>query len=203
MISSFKKFVNRINRSKEGFTLIELMVTVGIFVLMTSLLLAKYNNYYSGTIFKNQAYDIAITLRQAQSFGISVKVDVAPGSNSFDSAYGVRFPSAGVNNFSLYSFIRNGNSYSQNILQKEYRLKNGAYIERLDVSTDGSAYSLANSVNVIFQRPNPEAIFCANVNGVDSCGTYKYLSIGLKAPNGTIKTVKVNNSGQISIVENN
>lgn len=200
---SLKRFDNKTSVFNSGFTLIELMVTVGIFVFMTSLLLAKYNNYYSGTIFKNQAYDIAITLRQAQSFGISVKVDVGPGLNSFDSAYGVRFPSAGVNNFSLYSFIRNGNLYNQNILQKEYRLKNGAYIEKLQVSADGSNYFLANSVDVIFQRPNPEAVFCTNVNGTNACGVYKHLSIGLKSPDGTIKTVKVNNSGQISIVENN
>jgi prepilin-type N-terminal cleavage/methylation domain-containing protein len=196
---SFKRFGNIFNTNK-GFTLIELMITVAIFVLMTSLLLAKYNNYYSGTIFKNQAYDIAITLRQAQSFGISVKVD----SQSFGSAYGVSFPSAGVTNFSLYSYTRNGTLYAKNIPQKDYRLKNGAYIEKLEVranASDNATY--ANSVDVIFQRPNPEALICADVNGTKSCTTYKYFSIVLKAANDTIKTVKVNNSGQISIIENN
>jgi type II secretory pathway pseudopilin PulG len=71
-----------------GFTLVELIITIAIFVFMTALVMARYNDYYSGTIFKNLAYDIAITIREAQSYGISVKV--REGNNAeenFSKAY--------------------------------------------------------------------------------------------------------------------
>ena len=185
-----------------GFTLIELMVTVGIFVFMTALLLAKYNSYYSGTIFKNQAYDVAITLRQAQSFGISVKAD--PGNvntPTFGSAYGVNFPNAGITDFNLFSYRGNPvNGFNNVGTEKNYKLKYGAYFAELKVSTDGTNYSYADNVDIVFQRPNPEAIICAKV-GVRTCNVYKYVDLVMKSQNNVIKTIKINSSGQISIVE--
>lgn len=202
---------SRARKSKMGgFTLIELMVTVGIFVFMTALVLAKYNNFYSGTIFKNLAYDIALTVRQAQTYGISVKVRDDPAAKNFDSAYGIRFSvasAADLKKFSLSAYNKNGAGYSRltddNL--RTFNIKNGAKIQSICLGistlTCTDILNITNSQNVldvIFQRPNPDAIFCT-ANG-NVCNTYKYAKINLiAADNETTKTVMINNVGQITV----
>lgn len=178
-----------------GFTLIELIVTISIFVFMTALVLSRYNDYYSGTIFKNLAYDIAITIREAQSYGISVKVR----TDNFSKAYGVFFPgSAGPQKFALTSY--DIDNYVVGVSEKDYILKHGAVFSQLLVSSDNVTYTTANDLAIIFQRPNPEAIICAKVGGGgQNCTGYKFAKIVLQAVNGSNITVKVNTTGQISI----
>ena len=182
-----------------GFTLVELIITIAIFVFMTALVMARYNDYYSGTIFKNLAYDIAITIREAQSYGISVKVR----TDAFNKAYGAYFPGgAQSKNFSLKAFDFN-NYVIPEASEKDFTLKHGAVFQSFTVSVDDVNYSNASNLAIIFQRPDPEAIICAEVNGSpQDCVFYKYAKIKLLAVNGATMTVKVNTSGQIAIYDN-
>ncbi len=184
----------------SGFTLIELLITISIFVFMTALVMARYNDFYSGTLFKNLAYDIAITIREAQSYGISVKYN--EGGGSFNKAYGAYFPQGtGGVDFALASYSKSDN-YLLRVAEKSYKLKHGATFNRLLISsTDANDYVEASNVGIIFQRPNPEAIICATYNTEYKCNTYKFVKIEMKAANNVIKTVKVNSSGQIAIEE--
>ncbi len=187
----------------SGFTLIELLITISIFVFMTALVMARYNDFYSGTLFKNLAYDIAITIREAQSYGISVKYN--EGSNSFDRAYGAYFPQgAGGEVFMLRLYNKSNNYIFEEDVEpeKRYTLKHGATFNKLLISSTGNDdYIPASNVAIIFQRPNPEAIICVTVDTGYNCNTYKFVKIEMKAANGVIKTVKVNSSGQIAIEE--
>lgn len=181
----------------RGFTLIELMVTVAIFALMTSLILARYNNFYSGTIFRNLAYDVALTIRQAQTYGISVK---AGDASSYSSAFGVNFDrsnSANRKRFSLYSYT---NSNTKSLLEKVFNLKNGAYVYSL-ISYDsaGNQVTLTNA-DIIFRRPNPDPTICGtDTSAVRSCN-YARIQIRLYIPTGSASMyVRVNNVGQITV----
>jgi len=74
----------------KGFTLIELMVVVGIFAFMSTLVLANYPRFNAQIILENTAHEVALEVRQAQSFGLGVRealseVDTYPG-------YGVYVP---------------------------------------------------------------------------------------------------------------
>ncbi len=183
----------------SGFTLIELLITISIFVFMTALVMARYNDFYSGTLFKNLAYDIAITIREAQSYGISVKYNES--GSSFDKAYGAYFPQGtGGVDFALASYSKSDN-YLLRVAEKSYKLKHGATFNQLLISANDRDYTPASNVGIIFQRPNPEAIICVTVDTVYTCNTYKFVKIEMKAANGVIKTVKVNSSGQIAIEE--
>ncbi len=57
----------------RGFTLIELVISIAIFVIMTALVVAKYGNFNQGALLTDTAYDIALVLHTAQSYGLSVK----------------------------------------------------------------------------------------------------------------------------------
>lgn len=186
---------------RRGFTLIELMVTMAIFVIMTALIMARYNSFYSGTIFTNIAYDIALTIRQAQTYGISVKVgDRNP--STFGSAYGVAFQlGTGNKNFILYRDI-DGRGYTNDMTdppESTYSIKQGAYISYMCVGTSAVACTSTGKLSIIFLRPNPEPQIC----GVDTsdCG-YKYAEITITAGDEvTKKKVIVNPVGQVSIAD--
>lgn len=187
--------------SSRGFTLIELMITVGIFVFMTALIMAKYNNFYSGTIFKNMAYDIAITIRQAQSYGISVKADSNSNSASFNKAYGVNFSSSFPTKFTLYPYSMDSNGlYAfDSVAEKAYTLKFGASVYRKYAGSSSSDTSEVSVLDIIFQRPNPEAVICGTINSVMNC-SYKYAKIVIKLGDIT-RSIEINNAGQVSILE--
>jgi prepilin-type N-terminal cleavage/methylation domain-containing protein len=184
---------------KKGFTLVELMVTIAIFVFMTAVILAKYNSFYSGTIFKNIAYDFALTIRQAQTYGISVKINDTGGSN-YNLAYGVSFDATTVydknKKFSLNSF-KNDNTLGNT--EKTYNLKHGAvirYVHSMDVPGPGIRLS---DLDIIFRRPNPEAIICGTFATVRTCG-YKTAKITIRSADGLdSKYVYVNSAGQILV----
>ncbi|MFA6554629.1 MAG: prepilin-type N-terminal cleavage/methylation domain-containing protein [Candidatus Paceibacterota bacterium] len=193
-------FSNKRFFHSRGFTLVELMVTIGIFVFMTVLTLAKYNNFYSGTIFTNLAYDIALTIRQAQTYGLSVKV-VDTGTPTFGSAYGVRFKNIDTTEakkFGLYSYTRVSGTYVP-ALEKNYNIKRGAYVSKL--CTDiACTFPITGTVDVIFQRPNPEAIICVTPSiGSYTC-TDRYIKIEITSSDGSAThTIEVNSVGQILV----
>lgn len=63
-----------IPQKSAGVTLIELMVTVGIFIVISGVTLANYPLFSSTIVLENVAQEIALSIRQAQVFGISVRV---------------------------------------------------------------------------------------------------------------------------------
>ena len=60
----------------RGFTLIELMVTLAIFTIMTSVIMANYPGFNNKIALEVLAQDIALSIRQAQVYGISVRQQI-------------------------------------------------------------------------------------------------------------------------------
>ena len=74
---------------QTGFTIIELVVSIAIFAAMTTLVVAKYSNFNNSVLFTNLAYDIALTLRTAQTYGLSVQGRAQSGQLQFQYPYGI------------------------------------------------------------------------------------------------------------------
>lgn len=86
MINSKKQ--NNKNKLTRGFTLIELLVTIVIFVIITGVVVVNSNKFDGSVLLNNFAYDVALTIKQAQSYGVNVKENT---SGTFDTAYGIYF----------------------------------------------------------------------------------------------------------------
>src|SRR4051812_36480456 len=80
-----------LSKKSKGFTLVELMISVAIFIILTVLLVAKYGNFNQGVLFTNLAYDMALTLRTAQTYGLSVQNQEQSSQPIFQYPYGVSF----------------------------------------------------------------------------------------------------------------
>ena len=76
----------------SGFTLIELIVTVAIFIFMTALVVANYGSFNDGTLLTSMSYDVALALRDAQSYGLNVQGgDCRVWRQNFNYPYGMDF----------------------------------------------------------------------------------------------------------------
>ncbi|MEO8638164.1 MAG: type II secretion system protein [Candidatus Taylorbacteria bacterium] len=211
MLKSFKKkslpnsptlHVTRYTlHSSRGFSLIELAVTITIFVVLTTAVLIKNSRFQSDLIITNLAYEIALTIRQAQTYGINVK---AYDSTSFNYAYGVHFDvgtSAAKEKFQLFVDLDDSNVYTEDPLEEvsAFQLKAKNVISDLcvyQVSSGGVGDCTIDFVDITFKRPEPEALICI---GTDSCEA-KRAVIEVTSPKGVKRTVEVKSTGQISVL---
>ena len=180
-----------------GFSLLELMVVIGIMGIIASVSLFNYSSFNSELALTNLAYEIALTVREAQIFGGSVKVSGTGSGGSFDLAYGVYFDKSLPNQF--ISFIdRNENmKYDAGEETSKHSLSRGntiAEICRIKQS-DNLNQCGENFAHVTFLRPSLDARIELN----NQNPPFKGVVVTLKAPDGKTRAIGIQKTGQISV----
>lgn len=173
--------------SKRGFTLVELAVTLGIFAVMTGVVLARYRTFDTNAKFANATEDIVLALRQAQVYGVGTKGQ----SSSFATPYGVHFDMAFTNRIKL--FADNNLDYIYNAGDTEVETiqwGNGIVLSSVECDTGACGGS---KLSAVFKRPNPDAII--------SNSTVSGYSVGKISITNGPKTsiIVITKAGQISI----
>lgn len=188
-----------ISNKQSGFTLIEMMVVVAIFAIVASILLFNYSSFNSDVGVRNLAEEIALSIRQAQTYATSVRT--MPGTNDITSdtypAYGVSFSvdATGTHTydptnsgFTLFADVApNNDGITNNLFDNDgtvcgtpavgqeclqtFALTDGNTITSIctDVPTANSCLTTTGTVNVVFHRPDPDAQICVVNNTGDSC----------------------------------
>jgi prepilin-type N-terminal cleavage/methylation domain-containing protein len=183
----------------KGFTLVELLVSVGIFALMTALLMTRYGNFNQGILLNNLAYDIALNIRSAQSYGLNVKS--APGaaanfSNDFRYPFGVEFES-NSDVFILFADINSNGFFDDGLgaILTTRKIKNIASIDSLCVTNTGSCSTTVSTLTISFRRPDPNAI----IRGDAGTTNMNMAEITVKSTDGSKKKIVVRSNGQIGV----
>ena len=204
-ITSRTSHPQRSSRFIRGFTLVELMVTVSIFVFMTALVVVKYGNFNQGVLLTNLAYDVALTIRTAQTYGVSVAEQTTSSSTAvFNYPYGVHFDTSNGNNQSMSIFVDNvGNgvyTVGSDSIVATYAIKNGGTITGACGGPGSCTGGTTGALDVSFKRPDPSAIICYTpTSGSPSCG-YTYAQIVIQGPATTqTRTVVIQQNGQITV----
>jgi len=205
-----KHFV-KINRNKgkllTGFTLVELLVTLTIFSIMTGVVLVNQGKFNNTIFLSNLAHDIALTIRQAQTYGINVR-ETAQSSDLF-SNYGVSFQMGANNkNFVIFADVlgtANGlfdGSFScpgnDSECVERYVIKNSNYIKSICAGNDESdcTANSATTLNISFTRPDSDAHIKSNVKTTDQ----PYAKIVVASQDGAnTKGIIVRSTGQIYV----
>ena len=92
------------NKNTRGFTLIELLVTISIMVIIMSVVLINYHQYNSTFGITNLAYDIALSARTAQTYGVAVHADQGgSGQTQFEYGYGLHFDATDPDHYILFA----------------------------------------------------------------------------------------------------
>jgi prepilin-type N-terminal cleavage/methylation domain-containing protein len=187
----------------RGFTLVELIVTVGIFAVITSTLLARNSKFNDETLLQNAAYEVALSIRQAQNYGINVQGQ----SGEFDKAYGVHF----LKDSSSYVLFRDLDDPPDNIYSgekeklEEFKLGRGYSIARickysgLEDPCRNSLSGDKEGVSVVFRRPEPEAIITPSSDGKPQL-SIDSVAIELVSPRAGSRFIVVQQTGQIGVV---
>lgn len=188
-------------KKNKGFSLVELVVSVAIFTIITSLILAKHSDFSSKLILENLAYDIALSIRKAQVFGLSVREFVG-GSSEFDIGYGVHFDSADNTSYIFFADRDKNKAYDgATEIVETFTLRRGNVISKfcgiLSTGAEKCSDSDITFLDIVFERPNPEAIIKSNLPG----NAYDSARITVSSPSGTTWNINTVITGQISIQE--
>lgn len=194
----------------KGFTLVELGISLAIVTLITGVVLANYGAFSSATQLSNLAYDVALSMRKAQAYGISVR-QVA---GSADFAYGLYIPTtaAGATTYILFADLNKNSRYDGNAsctsgteCLERYVLTQGISIKEACVSGPVSLCTTAGTITsftTLFLRPDPDARFIIqtttsvyDLNAASGGEIY----FRIENPQGSSRVIRVLQSGQISV----
>lgn len=201
--------------------MIELLVVSAIIIVITTFILLQQSKFNSSTLLRSLTYSVALTVRQAQIYGTSVRgFTPQGGAEVFASGYGVNFTSGTPTQYTLFADLPGvtaGNgSYDSGEALPIFMLGSGYSISQFCAQraggstldcTSGTA-TLINSLTIYFRRPNPDACFSTNAaSGACAQGAamvYDAAYIQIQSGgNGDTRHVKISSTGQISVCKPN
>jgi prepilin-type N-terminal cleavage/methylation domain-containing protein len=224
--SKNKIIASALKNKKGGFTLIELLVVLVIFVVLTGVVLVNQNSFNNSELLNNFTYDVALTLKQAQTYAVNVQENVF---GSFSSSYGVFFnigSSAGGSNtnFILFNDLVSNNIYDDEVKQisgtlpltsihagdvtncpttnsecvQKYAMTNGLYISNICVTNSHNLPTCnVNQLSILFTRPNPSAYIYDLDSGQPIAKNSA--TITLSSAKGATSSVVITGTGQIYV----
>lgn len=207
---------------KKGFTILEMLMVLAIFGVLTAVIVFNYGEFNSRTIMTNMAYEAALSIRQAQVYSLSVRGDV--GVSNFDNHYGI-YVNPTIDNKSFAFFIdraENGvtdgscnadgtclscSATDSECLEK-ISLTRDVVVARICVSLDqqnivdrGTGLcsqgnqSEVSELTLTFERPNPDAVVRTDLGIVPGAN----VAIVLKTSYGNQRAIIVKSTGLISV----
>ncbi len=205
--------MDKASRSR-GFSLVELLVVCAIIALVSGIMLANHTQYGGRVVLQNFAYDVALSIRQAQVYGISVKRFGVGASATFDRGYGMYFDLSNPSTYFLFADVSQNGRYDplaptgSNELVSEYKINRGYKISELCYTPSGGSGETCNTttagmpkqLHIVFKRPEPDALIsaCGGV-GIPCVSNSASARIVLKSPRGETMSVSVRDSGQIAV----
>jgi prepilin-type N-terminal cleavage/methylation domain-containing protein len=212
MLTSFRRFLRY--SKPRGFTLIELLVVTAIIVVITAFVLLRQGRFDSSTLLRSLTYSVALTVRQAQVYGVSVRGAQVAGNIQFAPAYGVQFNDP--TSYLLFADINGSGEYEQgtDALVQTFKLGRGFKISKFcGILASGQQCSPADitKLTIIFRRPNPDACIAAypgndtvcttNASGpAGSPFTGAYIQLSAADDSTNTHAIEVSTTGQIEVL---
>lgn len=195
----------------SAFTMLELLTVIAIIGIVTFMVLGNYNAFGGQIILRTLAYDMALSLREAQTFGVSVR---RSDTSTFGAGYGIHYSTDSRNTYRLFSdsYILSGGitspapSTGGDGLYTDpreevrlFRFGNGYYVKNICVTTGSevcypTGSGTPHTLDILFKRPEPDAQI-----RLDGGAPVRSARIELTSPRGNLRSVVVEITGQISV----
>jgi Tfp pilus assembly protein FimT len=148
---------------KRGFSIVELLVTIGVFVMLSLSLVGNYRSSTKALSLNSLAALVSSDIRRAQAYGIS---NIDRGGYF---AHGISFDTTIAANKTFYILFADKNS---NLINDNLGVCTGECVEKMTISSGSRIKSLCvnmkkdnktsanctavNSLHISFKRPEPE-----------------------------------------------
>lgn len=217
--SIYKKIKYKFStNSNGGLTLVELMVVISIFMIITGVTIFNYGSFRSNVSLQNLTDDIALSIRKAQGYAIGAR----GVGNNFSNSYGIHFSINsntsgnsldGNNKAFLMFFTLSDKDYDNSLTgacgdgthecMELFNITSTDIVKEIYVD-DVKQTTPESSIDIVFIRPDPRAYFCYKSSPTSSCES-NVSKISIKISNGQFaekektRIISVQNTGQISI----
>ncbi len=74
-------------KNQSGFSILEVLITAAVIGIITAVIVVRYSAFNNAILLKSQAYEIALDIREAQSFAVGGRGQ----GNEFRQDYGIYF----------------------------------------------------------------------------------------------------------------
>ena len=201
----------RARHNNRAFTLVELVISLGIFVVITLLLISNFKIGDRRSALRMSAQEIASALRRAQN--LSLTATPLP-NGTIPSAYGIRFSPDASSYFLFADFSSPANNVydtSSDQVVVNYKLNNEVYISAVNVPQikNGSCQDInPPDLDIAFTVPEAFVYFNGvqplgqgNESDSNYCGPYNptWVELSSKTVNNKIKVYVNWISVQVSI----
>jgi prepilin-type N-terminal cleavage/methylation domain-containing protein len=199
----------------RGFTLTELLAVFAIISTLSMVVLSSQSHFNKSLLLTNTAYDIALTLRATQTFGLGSRV--LGGVGSQNAGHGVHFSSASATAFvqfiDVLPVVEDGASpdvkpgdgvYEVSEQVTTHNLQNGIIIQNMCALAlpqnqwrciTGTPSSI-NSIDIVFSRPNADPSIRRDGSKVQEASE---ACITIASPQGGERSILVTASGQMRV----
>ncbi len=180
--------------------MVELVVVSGIITIISTVLIAKQSQFDSVVLLRSLAYEVALSIRQAQIYGLSVR-ETSSGSGNFDTGYGVYFSSANPTSYILFADMDHDGTYDGEAesvevfsVRRGYRIS--SFCATLSTGVERCGPAELSSLAISFERPNPDALIRSDLSNE----IYGSATIHVLAPDGTsTRRIEIASTGQIAV----
>lgn len=215
--------MRRILPGRRGFTLVEMLVVLFIIAVITAVIINGQSNYNKSLLLTDTTYGIALSAREAQSFGIASR----KFGNVQNPGYGLDFNSATPSVYTLFADTNNALAAPANCplgtpgtpeqkpgncrydqggdgVVSSYTLSRGFTISKFCGKVGLTRYCSTDSsplttLDMVFTRPNTTTTISGLVNGA-SLTSFDCAEITVSDPlKQATRTIRISASGEISV----
>lgn len=164
------------------------MVVVAIIALISAVIIFQYRLFDSQLLLRNLAYEIALTIREAQTLGIGVRGT----GGTFTAAHGIHL-APGNAYFIFRDDNGNGRYDASDATLSTYSIERNNSITNLcvgDAPLSGGECG-RSSLDILFLRPDPDARFYPT-------GSDAQITVAPASGSNT-RTVTISATGQVSV----
>ena len=186
-----------IKSSYRGFSILEVLITLGIIGIITALILVKYGAFHSTTLLNSQVYELALDLREIQTYSVSARGN--DGGSDFREEYGLYFTTNQPNRYLLFlddDQAEPAQYHAGEEIGEPYVIDSRFAISRICIN---NCSQNVDNLAVSFKRPDFDARFF--VLGQVTEPTSAQIEIANIADPSDVRAVAISATGQIDIVK--
>lgn len=178
--------------TQSGFTIFELLVVLSIMIVISGVSIYKYRDFTEVSRLKNIAQDVALTLKEAQTFGVTTY----ESASGFEHGYGVYFSKSTPRRYTF--FVDTDDNYWYSIADTDLReewLETGYYLSDICVGPVSTEDCTPTEIAISFRRP----VLTAHARISSVTGDENGARLHFQSPEGRERVVHTTVTGQIYV----